>query len=142
MTKIHFSRLTGSKYALLQKRIDLWQKQINNNLQKLCACLYLPSRLHIKFKMLEDAFGQASLTNEKFEIEIDPRQTRKQFYDTLLHELVHVEQFYRKDLKIDGRGNSFKWKNKIVNDIDYINCPWEQEAVHRAKILVKMIFQK
>ena len=48
---------------------------------------------------------------------------------TLAHEMVHVKQYFRKEL--DGSNCRFKWKGRNANGYQYENQPWEREAFRR-----------
>lgn len=56
--------------------------------------------------------------------------SRKQSISVLSHELIHLVQYYNKDLVI--KSDSIMWKNKLVNlsSIEYKNRPWEIEAFY------------
>jgi hypothetical protein len=64
---------------------------------------------------------------------LDPEQ----FTRTMLHEMVHVKQFARRELKFNARldveKGSFmhRWKMDLFSeDTSYWKCPWEKEAHH------------
>ena len=48
---------------------------------------------------------------------------------TLAHEMVHVKQYFRKEL--DGSNCRFKWKGRNADGYKYENQPWEREAFRR-----------
>jgi Zn-dependent peptidase ImmA (M78 family) len=52
---------------------------------------------------------------------------------TLLHELQHVLQHVRGDLK--DKGQKRLWKGIDCSDLDYDEMPWEQEAHKLEEIL-------
>lgn len=52
---------------------------------------------------------------------------------TLAHEMVHVKQYFRKEL--DGTGCKFKWKGRNADGYQYENQPWEREAFKREESL-------
>lgn len=54
---------------------------------------------------------------------------------TLAHEMVHVKQYFRKEL--DGTGCKFKWKGRNADGYKYENQPWEREAFKREGVLYK-----
>lgn len=54
---------------------------------------------------------------------------------TLAHEMVHVKQYFRKEL--DGTGCKFKWKGRNADGYQYENQPWEREAFKLEKGLYK-----
>jgi hypothetical protein len=46
---------------------------------------------------------------------------------SISHEMVHVKQFFRKELSNTEDGE-WKWKNKKADGYKYKNQPWEKEA--------------
>lgn len=59
-------------------------------------------------------------------IELDSSDTLVDQMKTLAHEMVHVAQFFRGDLIIDG--SQFIWKGLNVTDVPYMEQPHELEA--------------
>ena len=71
-----------------------------------------------------------------FEIAIDSRKQRHKQLQILAHEMVHVKQYAKNELKSDDPSHaSFAGKAyKITASIeDYLNYPWEIEAFGREK---------
>lgn len=56
---------------------------------------------------------------------------------TLAHELVHVKQYWRKELCGDG---GWTWKGKNAKNYSYENQPWEKEAYGREDELFNKCF--
>jgi hypothetical protein len=78
-------------------------------------------------KMTDDAVGYCMMgdTNREFEIECSKEMTLKDLVTTICHEMVHVKQYYRKEM--DDRG--FTWKKKDIDEkTPYYDLPWEKEA--------------
>ena len=71
----------------------------------------------------------------EFEIEIHNQLPIHIYIETLLHELWHVYQHVKGDLK-DKYGKRL-WKGVDHSKIDYENQPWEKEAVKMEKILYR-----
>jgi hypothetical protein len=45
---------------------------------------------------------------------------------TIVHEMIHVKQYARKELRnVNGRT---MWKTKDYSDVNYMDTPWEKEA--------------
>ena len=61
-----------------------------------------------------------------FEIEIHNRLDPKLYTETLLHELWHLYQHVRGDLK--DKHQKRLWKGIDHSETDYENQPWEKEA--------------
>lgn len=122
------------------------------NFFKIQEYIALPKKLFIHFRPIRDAYGRAFVVRDpktvygkNYIVEIDARQDRDGFTDTILHELVHIEQFYQRRLSDGGRDGCFKWKGKHISFMtpvkeEYDKLPWEAEAIKRAKSLVKVIF--
>ncbi len=71
----------------------------------------------------------------EFDIEIHNQLPMYQYIQTLLHELWHVYQHVKGDLK-DKYGKRC-WKGVDHSKIDYENQPWEKEAVKMEEILYR-----
>jgi len=81
----------------------------------------------IKNKLADEAVGYCDMgdTNREFTIEIDKTQSLKDFITTLTHEMIHVKQYYRKEMNPYNHA----WKGrKVKDDMDYMDLPWEKEA--------------
>lgn len=72
----------------------------------------------------------------EFEIDIKRKRSVKNMLITLAHEMVHVKQFAKCELKDDHT----KWMGKKINSnrIAYENLPWEREAVEKEFMLFAM----
>ena len=60
-------------------------------------------------------------------IQIDKRLEGDDFITCVLHELVHVKQQFKGELK-EMKGIEKMWKGEVHICIDYMNLPWEKEA--------------
>ena len=68
--------------------------------------------------------------NKTYTIEIQKGMSVRQLVTTVAHEMVHVKQYYRKEMndQLTSSGRA-KWKGKTVDaDTDYMDLPWEKEA--------------
>lgn len=83
--------------------------------------------IEVKLKTIKDnAYGYClSTSTREFEIEIDKNLPLRKLLTTVAHEMVHVKQYARKELKGD-----YVWKDKTINPktTDYWDEPWEIEA--------------
>lgn len=66
----------------------------------------------------------------EFTITLDKNLSRKQLLLALAHEMVHVKQYAKGELKDYIKVNKSKWKGKIIDpiEVDYWEHPWEIEA--------------
>ena len=62
-------------------------------------------------------------------IQIDKRLEGDDFITCVLHELVHVKQQFKGELK-EINGIEKMWKGEVHIGVDYYNLPWEKEAYH------------
>ncbi|MBK55917.1 MAG: hypothetical protein CMC84_01130 [Flavobacteriaceae bacterium] len=69
-------------------------------------------------------------------IEIDKRLKDDDFITCVLHELVHVKQQFKGELK-EMNGIEKMWKGEVHICIDYMNLPWEKEAYHMQEVLLE-----
>jgi hypothetical protein len=111
----------------------------------------LPRNLNIVFRPVRDAYGRAFYVkpnvfseSRQYVVEVDVRQDLATFKNTMIHELVHIEQFYQGRLK-DAGSMHFKWNGKKMlidtSSLDIYNgLPWEVEANVRAELLSHVVF--
>lgn len=134
---------------MVETIVDKWDR-INKYID-------LPKKnLHMHLRPIRNNYGKAYtfialedevevIRHRHFMVEIDVRQDEDTFQDTLLHELIHVEQFYQKRLRSGDTKTQFKWGRNMV-DVgklcyeEYVALPWEQEAATRALKLKKKVF--
>lgn len=77
----------------------------------------------------------------EFTVEVDANLTKKLSTETILHEMVHVKQYAKGELKDLMRYFSLKrWGSRLVDEskIAYDRLPWEKEAYK----LEEVLFQK
>lgn len=72
-----------------------------------------------------------------FEIGINPKMSRHKMLQCLAHEMVHVKQYARGELRTELITAKFNGKTyKLTNSFeDYLNWPWEIEAFGRDRAL-------
>jgi len=85
--------------------------------------------LNIEVKLTKcNAYGYCMMTDDHktFELEIRKGMNLYDLISTVCHEMVHVKQYYRKEM--DDTNN--RWKSKKLPDagLDYMDRPWEKEA--------------
>ena len=85
------------------------------------------------------------VSDKQYEIEIAKGMSMIDFVSTICHEMVHVRQFFRKQLKHSG--DEWIWKasrksaTKRVHDEEYDNAPHEIEA-HELEMPLALEFIK
>ena len=71
----------------------------------------------------------------EFEIEIHNRMTPENYTKTLLHELWHVHQHVKNQLK--DKYNKRLWRGIDHSDTAYAKQPWEKDATRMEEILYR-----
>lgn len=71
----------------------------------------------------------------EFTIAIDPKLGKRNMLLALAHEMVHVKQYAKGEMKDYVRSSKIKWQNQVIDsdDVDYWDLPWEIEAHGREK---------
>ena len=65
-------------------------------------------------------------TNREFTLTIRKGLPIQELIGTIVHEMIHVKQYARKELRnVNGRT---MWKKKDHSDTPYMDSPWEKEA--------------
>lgn len=124
---------------------------LKNNIKYIRQFIKLPKNLSFVFRPIRGLEGRAYYIQNKdltrdYIVEIDIRQNLLSFKNTLLHELVHIEQFSQGRLK-DAGTKYFKWRGKEMlvdeSSLDaYNQLPWEVEANNRAQLLQEIVFKE
>lgn len=74
----------------------------------------------------------------KFSLACNPQLSRRTQLRTLFHEMVHVKQYARSEMKSYIITDRFtRWKKILVDEerIPYTRLPWEREAYRLEKVL-------
>lgn len=83
--------------------------------------------LDIEVKLTKcSAYGYCLMTDDHktFELEIRKGMNLYDLISTVCHEMVHVKQYYRKEM--DDRR---RWKSRTISEaVAYMDEPWEKEA--------------
>lgn len=96
-----------------------------------------------KLAKTENIAGNVTLIGDKnIVLALDSRLNVNKLIETVAHEMVHVKQIVRGQLKqvITRNGRSYyTWMGKRYNNLDYFELPWEIEAYGRQAILANKI---
>lgn len=122
----------------LERIIQIISKDM---MPRLCGSLFIEvefvKRLYTKEKIYGD-LGWTDLDSRyprDFNMRIDAGLSKKDMIETIAHELTHVKQYARCELKHYFRAlNRSRWKGQIYEDIKYEERPWEIEAEQNEKI--------
>lgn len=146
---------TSVRYGNYKKHLDsalFFIDVLTDSFNEIKQFIKLPRNLTINFRPVRGAFGRAFYlksnllsSGRDYIVEIDVRQDLETFKNTMIHELVHIEQFYQGRLKEAGDMH-FKWNGKKMlidmSSLDiYNSLPWEIEANVRAELLSEIIFK-
>lgn len=79
-----------------------------------------------------------------FIIIVNQNLNKKTMLISLAHEMVHVKQYARGELKDYLRSNNVRWKNRVfcLDKIEYWSSPWEKEAYKNDKLLYEKFKQR
>lgn len=98
--------------------------------------------VEVKFsKMTDDAVGYCMQldNNRQYQIEISKDLNIKDLVMTVCHEMVHVKQYVRNEM----REGQMVWKKKeIAKDTKYYDLPWEKEAYAMQAKLAKQCWKE
>lgn len=73
--------------------------------------------------------GCIDMEDGEFTIEINKRLVTKSIIKTVIHEMVHVQQY------VEGRLTQTEWMGRPHPDLPYRELPWEIEAFAREREL-------
>jgi len=70
---------------------------------------------------------------------MDPRLSDKELAITVFHEMVHVRQYFKRQLRDEAFGNVKTWLGKMYceDTVGYHKLPWEKEAFKLQEVLFK-----
>jgi RNAse (barnase) inhibitor barstar len=127
------------------------RKVIRQVTQFMAHELFPNHHIYIEYKLKSlDAYGYCIYTHSNikprhFTIELEKNMNKKLLTETIIHELIHVNQMAREILK-DRFGINEKeqfielkkiWKNKDYTNTPYSRQPWERQAYRMEKKLMK-----
>jgi hypothetical protein len=89
------------------------------------------------------AYGYCTMLDKRvFEIEVDKNLRLFDFVSTLTHEMTHLKQYARGELKPLNDGRT-QWKRKIYSEnTSYEDSPWEKEAFRVERQLAIECFEE
>lgn len=95
--------------------------------------------IEIRIKLVKGMLANENTYGECYDLDASPHNTYYTIHldygdgdtiiRTLAHELIHIKQFARGELRMLYSGYCARWKGKnYAEDTDYETCPWEIEA--------------
>ena len=123
------------------------QRKLVNNLTRFSANKLMTKRLAdtltVHIALVKDLFkkegiyGDAGEAEEEwyerrpkvFKIRVDSSMLLRPMLTTIAHEMVHVKQYAKGELRSFAKNNNTRYKDKVYNEsVDYWEQPWEIEA--------------
>jgi len=109
--------------------------------------------IEIRIKLAKDLLAKEDNYGECYDLDASPDSRyytiRLDYSDsdtvirTLAHEMVHIKQFARGELRMLYTNYCAKWKGeKYTDDTIYETCPWEVEANRIEPVLSAMFIDK
>ena len=160
-TDIVLDKIDGIEIAVsrdayyLDRKVKGVAKELANDLLSVTSFLRetfdLPSELKIRIAKTKGRFNAGAYSHGFKSAVIDPRAARKDVLETVMHELVHAEQYHTGRLVHDvvvSRNNSVRWihewegkpiTSKGATYNTYRNLPHEKEAFARQGALGKKL---
>lgn len=79
-----------------------------------------------------------------FIVILNKKMNKKTTLIALAHEMVHIKQYARGELKDYLRNNNVKWRGKVfcLDKVEYWSSPWEKEAYKKDKLLYEKFKQR
>ena len=123
------------------------QRQIVNRAAEFAWNYLMPKikkcKVDIVLKKLKDVQGYClECGNREFELEIDKRLKGDDLLTCVFHEMVHVKQGVRNELK-DVSYLEKKWKDELYVILEYdYDHPWEEEAYRLQEVILNAYVRK
>jgi hypothetical protein len=117
-------KVSQRKVNLAYDVIDFCVAKLLPKMTKLDIAVMLSTDMN---DILEDGFCLAK-TNRQFEIDINGKLKGDDFITAICHEMVHVKQFAKGELAIDGKANYSSIE-------EYLDLWYEKEAYELQEIL-------
>lgn len=107
-------------------------KRLSKNIKLFLVFEKLPNKINALCQWEDDNHNCRS-----FIIILNKNLNKKTMLISLAHEMVHVKQYARGELKDYLRDDVVRWKRKIfrLSEVEYWTSPWEVEAYEKDKIL-------
>ena len=117
------------------------ERELIDDLAHFCVKKLMPRKknlevnISIKRNMIENEGMFAGVVDtddtNTFDMELDSSMSLRKKLLSVAHEMVHVKQFTRGELKHTDNLAVSSWKGKKYHESKYWECPWEIEAYGR-----------
>jgi hypothetical protein len=116
--------MASELFARYQVRIDFHLKKLDDNAYGYCVHKY------------------DNYKPRDFQIELEKSLSNELLVETIIHEMIHIEQMVTEKLKYRYH-NIFDikqlWYDKDFSNADYDKQPWEKDAYKREKVYMKKL---
>ena len=139
MNSIYVTGGTKAKKELAEKVVGWYLKKMLPRMRTLDITVKLTNCLN-----RDGAYGYCTIgdTNREFEVEIDKNLRLFDFVATITHEMTHLKQYARGEMKAMDDGRT-RWKKKVYSIMtSYEESPWEKEAFRVEKQLAMECFEE
>lgn len=90
----------------------------------------------------QGANGMAFPIDDKvYSIMLNSRMDSEKLIEVVAHEMVHIKQFVKGQLKRKGRQIFWMGKRYVRSKVNYYDHPWEHDAWSKEKFLAAKIFK-
>lgn len=136
-------------YKEFLERAKVFEMLIQKSERRIRKHINLPENVEITLRPIRGVYGTAATYKVKlknhYAVELDIRQNLDEFCDTLLHELVHIEQYFEGRLKLRSELYYSIYEGRKIRIVshkseEYNDLPWEKEATNRAAKLKRIIY--
>lgn len=125
------------------------ERDIAESVVRWCISKLLPKirnlKVVVKLRSL-DIYGFCNTIDDDdrwYVLEVNRGMNLYDLISTLCHEMVHVKQYVKGEMKYDWRSGKTRWKAKLISDdVEYLDQPWEKEAYKLEEDLAKECFRE
>ena len=135
-----FITATGSCKSKREMAEDIAQYAFQHLAPRLLSKVEIDIKLINNLKEKEEVAGDCTWEDRRyrprqFTVRIDSAQEKQDMLETVAHEMVHVKQYARGELKDTNHHILCKWKGKVIDSekVNYYDHPWEIEAHGRER---------
>jgi hypothetical protein len=90
----------------------------------------------------QGANGMATpITDKLYAMHLSSRIDSEKLIEVIAHEMVHIKQFAKGQLKRIGRQTFWMGKRYVRSKVNYYDHPWEHDAWSKEKFLSAKIFK-
>jgi hypothetical protein len=124
----------------IRKAIFFYLKKLlgNSSAKKITLDIIIDKDLLKTYEMYANISPlEADPRPKHYEMEIDAKLSKKQFLISLAHEMIHLKQFAKNQMRDLESKKMTRWHGEyyVEDNIDYWRRPWEVEAHKGERVL-------